>query len=77
MPRGKVANRKGNGTPAISGNSKLVKYYSIWPAKIEHFAQQNLELLDVFFSKIGVFFFPSLKAVKNVPPQKTNMEPQK
>ena len=23
---------RGNGTPAISGKSRLVKYYSIWPA---------------------------------------------
>ena len=23
--------RKGNGTPAMSGTSRLVKYYSIWP----------------------------------------------
>ena len=27
----KVAVWKGNGTPAISGKSRLVKYYSIWP----------------------------------------------
>ena len=26
-----VVNSKGNGTPAISGKSTLVKYYSIWP----------------------------------------------
>ena len=26
----KVANSKGNGTPAISGKSRLVKYYCIW-----------------------------------------------
>ena len=26
-----VAFRKGNGTPASSGKSRLVKYYSIWP----------------------------------------------
>ena len=26
-----VVNSKGNGTPKISGKSRLVKYFSIWP----------------------------------------------
>ena len=26
-----VKKSKGNGTPAISGKPRLVKYYSIWP----------------------------------------------
>ena len=30
-PKSFFAFSKGNGTPAISGKSRLVKYYSIWP----------------------------------------------
>ena len=30
-PQMVVVNSKGNGTPKISGKSRLVKYYSIWP----------------------------------------------
>ena len=40
---------KGYGTPAISGKSRLVKYYFIWPLK-----------LDLKQVKSGVFQFPHM-----------------
>ena len=55
-PQMVVVKSKGNGTPAISGKSRLVKYYSIWPDPL---LCHTVKVRIVTFLLCSDFFVPS------------------